>query len=132
MIGTDDAPTLRLNRADVTGLQAVQTTGIETLLFGLSLAAALPPAAILFPPNSTLRMVQSDAQTILTSAELGTILGRPTTMIGRGRIALGEVDRRMQSLAVSLEVFQVADGSGVLISLGVVTPHRTASGVTGA
>lgn len=140
MMCTDDAPTLRLQlTSDPTpGLSGgsdpttVQTSGVEPLLFGLSLAAALPPNAILFPPDSSLPVVRSDPHAILSPAELSAILGRPTALVGRGRIELGEVDRRMVSLVVSLEVFQITDGSGVLVSLGIVTPHRRAGGVDGA
>jgi hypothetical protein len=145
---TYDAPTLRLKLASdpvpnlagdpVAGLSGdsgpstVQTSGVEPLLFGLSLAAALPPTAILFPPDSLLPVVRSEPHPIVGPAELSAILARPTALVGRGRIELEEVDRRMASLVVSLEVFQVTDGSGVLISLGVVRPHRTDGGIDGA
>ena len=147
MMRADDAQTLRLHPANgpmpdptsdpIPGLSGdsgpttVQMSGVEPLLFGLSLAAALPPTAIHFPPGSSLPVVRSDPHPILSPAELSAILGRPTALVGRGRIELGELDRRMESLVVSLEVFQVTDGGGVLVSLGVVTPRRTAGGVDG-
>jgi hypothetical protein len=131
-LGLDEGPTIRLNLANDVGLPTGQTTGVATLLFGLSLATALPPSALLIPSNAALPVVRSDAHLILSSIDLEAALGRPTMEVGRGRVALEEVDRRMRRLVVSLAVFQVTDGSGALVSLGVVTPHRTVSGNGGA
>jgi hypothetical protein len=131
-LGLGEDPTIRLQVANTLGHPTGQTTGVATLLFGLSLATALPPSALLMPSNAALPVVRSDAHPILSSIDLEAVLGRPTTEVGRGRVALEEVDRRMRRLVVSLAVFQVTDGSGALISLGVVTPHRTVSGRGGA
>jgi hypothetical protein len=131
-LGLGEDPTIRLQLADTHGQPTGQTTGVATLLFGLSLATALPPSALLMPSNAALPVVRSDAHPILSSIDLEAALGRPTMEVGRGRVALEEVDRRMRRLVVSLAVFQVTDGSGALISLGVVTPHWTASGNDGA
>ena len=77
MMLADDAPTLRLHPASgpipdpasESGPTTVQTSGVEPLLFGLSLAAALPPTAILFPPGSSLPVIRSDPHPILGPAD---------------------------------------------------------------
>jgi hypothetical protein len=106
--------------------------GNETLLFGLSVAMALPPTAMMVSPDGALPTVRSGAPAILTSRELSAVLDRPTTEVGRGRIALGEVDQRMHRLAISLDVFRVTDGSGALVALGVVSLDPLAGPAAGA
>jgi hypothetical protein len=131
MIEIEGAPTLRLNLAETAHLSSGRGTDAKMLLFGLSLAAALPPAAILFPTDSSLPFVRSNPYSILSPAEVGAILGRPMAEVGRGRVALGEVDRRMHRLVVALNVFQATDGSGVLVSLGVIRVDPAATTVAG-
>ena len=131
-LGLDDDPAIRLRLANTLGHPTGQTTGAATLLFGLSLAAALPPAAMLFASETALPVVRPDARAMLSPTELGAILGRPVAEVGRGRVALGEVDRRMHRLIVSLEVFQATDGSGMLVSLGVIRIDPAATTVVGA
>ena len=74
--------------------------------FRLSLAATLPPDALLLPPDTFLPIVRSEPHPIISPAELSSFLGRPMIEVGRGRVALGEVDRRLNRLVVSLEVYR--------------------------
>jgi hypothetical protein len=129
-VGREENPTMRLRvRGDGFG---GQTTGVGPLLFGLSLAMALPPAAMLFAPEPVLPVVQPLKGAMLDVSELGSILGSPMMEVGRGRVALGEVDRRLHRLIVSLEVFQAANGSGALVSIGVIRVDPAATTVFGA
>jgi hypothetical protein len=132
MIDIEGPPTLPLYLVGDSDPSMAQTPAIEPLLFGLSLAAALPPTAILVPAGSPLPIVRSDPQPILSPADLTSILGRPMEEIGRGRVALGEVDRRLHRLIVSLDVFRATDGSGVLVSLGIIRVDPAATTVAGA
>ncbi len=132
MIVADDATTLRLSPADDTEGATAHTPGLLTLLFELSLAVALPPAAILAPPTAVRPAVHSDPHAILNARELAAVLDRPTTEVGRGRVALGEVDRRLRGLVVWLDVFRVTDRSGALVCLSVVRPDPAASEDGGA
>lgn len=109
-----------------------QTTGAGPLLFGLSLAMVLPPAAMLAAPEPVLPVVQPLDDTMLDAVELGSILGVSMQEVGRGRVALGEVDRRLHRLTVSLEVFQAHHGSGALVSIGVISVDPAATTVFGA
>jgi hypothetical protein len=87
---------------------------------------------MLVSPNAALPAVRSDPHAILSPIELAAVLGRPTAEVGRGRVALAEIDQRLHDLVVSLDVFRVTDGSGALVSLSVVRPDQTASGASGA
>jgi len=129
-VATDDPPTLHLDLVDGTGRTTVRTAGLAPLLFGLSLAAALPLAAMLVPPDVIQPTIRSETHAILDSADLSMILGRSLVEVGRGRVALGEVDGQLHGLVASLQVFSVADetGAGALVSLSIVGPDRTAAG----
>jgi hypothetical protein len=122
MLIADDLPTVGLEPLD--DPEPASTTRLETLLFALSLVATLPPTAMLASSRAALPFVQAEPQPVLTAFDLEATIGRPTTEVGRGRIGLGEIDQRMHRLLVSLNVYQVTDGSGVLVCLGVVSPNR--------
>ncbi len=128
----DDAPTLRLDTEDDSEPTTDRTPGLLTLLFELSLGVGLPPAAILATPTAVRPAIHSDAHAILNARELAAVLNRPTTEVGRGRVALAEIDRRLRGLVAWLDVFRVADRSGALVSLSVVRPDPDASGDGGA
>ena len=132
MIGIDDAPTLQVHLADDAYATIGPSSGVGPLLFGLSLAAALPPTAILFPPGESLPAVRTEPRPIIDAAELASVLGRPMAEIGRGRVALGEIDRRLHRLIVSLDIFRATNGGGVLVSLGVIRIDPAATTVIGA
>lgn len=110
----------------------MQMSGIEPMLFGLSIAAALPPAAMLFSPDAARPIVRPAARPMLSPSEVAAIVGHRMKEAGRGRIALGEVDRRLHRLLLSLEVFQATDSSGVLVCLGVIRVDPAATTVVGA
>jgi hypothetical protein len=103
------------------------------LLYGLSLAVALPPAAWLTPPGSALPKIHSTVGPVLDLAAMATALLQPVAELGCARIALGEVDRRLPGLSVSLDLFRVGDRRGALLASGVVRrdhPSSEASGTT--
>lgn len=131
-LGLDGDPTIHLQLANTLGHPTGQTTGVATLLFGLSLAAALPPAAMLFSPDAARPIIRPAAGPMLSPSEVEAIVGHRMKEAGRGRIALGEVDRRLSRLLLSLEVFQATDRSGVLVCLGVIRVDSAATTVVGA
>ena len=119
-----DGPALRINCEG----ECRRTTPVPPrsapLLFGLSLAAALPSAAWVPPPHSGLRAIHPTLRPILDSLELQTALGRPVAEVGRGRIALGDVDRRLHGLSLALDVLRADVGRDALVTIGVVSPDR--------
>jgi hypothetical protein len=131
LLAADNESTVRSNQLDDPEPATARTTRLETLLFGLSLAVALPPTAMMVSPSAARPAVQSEPHPLLDSIELAAILDRPTTEVGRGRIGLAEIDQRLHRLVVSLGVYQVTDGGGVLVCLGVISPDRTAVGAGG-
>jgi hypothetical protein len=132
----DDAPTLRLHPGLDSGLDLAddaepsteQPTGLMTMLFGLSLATALPPAAMLAPPGGARPAFRPELGAIVTPLELATILDRPAVEIWRGRVALGQVDKRLGGLEILLGVFQVTERSPALVCLSVIRPDSAAGG----
>jgi len=130
LMATDDRPTLRLDLVDAAGRATARTAGSAPLLFGLGLATALPPAAILAPPRVIQPTMRPDAHAIFDAADLAAILDRSAANVGRGRVALWEVDERLVGLVASLNIFSVAGGAGAgaLVTLGIVGPDRTADG----
>ena len=132
MMAPADAMTHRLDLIDSSGPPTLWMTGAVPLLFGLSIAAALPPAAMLFAPEAARPAVRPDPITMLSTATISTILGRPVKEVGRGRVALGDLDRRLHRLLLSLEVAQATDGTGVLVCLGVITIDPAATATVGA
>jgi hypothetical protein len=136
LTATDTLPTLRLDLVDATVGTTPRAAELAPLLFGLGLAMALPPAAILAPPQVVLPTIRSDAHAILDSVDLGVVLDRSIAGVGHGRVAPGEVDKRLGGLVVSLDVFRITGGTGpgagALVSLGTVRPDPVASGDHGA
>jgi hypothetical protein len=128
---TDDVSTPYLDLADDADPSVDRPTGHVTLLFGLSLATALPPAAILVPPGGGRPAAQSDLRPILDLLELAAVLKRPTAELWRGRVTLGQIDERLRGLETLLHVVRVIDGSGALVCLSAVSPEPAAEG-TGA
>jgi hypothetical protein len=90
------------------------------LYYGLSLAAVLPPAAWLPPVHGALPSIHPTTEPAIDVVTLATSLLEPVMELGRGRIALGEVDRRLGGLSLALDLFRVGDGRGALIPIGVV------------
>src|SRR6185503_2062068 len=103
---TDDGLTLRLDRADASECDTERQTGLVTMLFGLSLATALPAAGMLATAHVVRLMLRPDAA-ILDPLEVAAALGWPVAEVWRGRIALGEVDERLVGLEMLLDVLQV-------------------------
>jgi hypothetical protein len=129
---TDDPPTLVLGLEDDAGPATDQPTWTRSLLFGLSLATGLPPAAMVPPPGSPRPKVRAEAQPVLGARELMAILGSSSVDGWSGRIALGEVDARLGGLEIVLSVFQVTDGSGALVSLSAIRRDPRTSSAAGA
>src|SRR5690348_12300024 len=96
--------------------------GMLTLLFKLSLAAALPPDAIMAPPSATGPTIHPSPAAILTVEALTTSMGRPVAAAGSGRVFLREVDQRLDGLVVRLDTYRVPDEPGLLASIGLVAP----------
>ncbi len=94
-----------------------------TLLFELSLAAALPPDSVMTPAGAVKAVVHSSRDAIVSRETIAAVVGRPMSEARRGRVSLGEVDERLRGLGVRLEVYRVEDGSGGLISIGLVAPE---------
>jgi hypothetical protein len=117
---TDDPPTLVLGLPYDPEVTTDRTTELVTLLFGLSLGTALPPAAMLPPPGAVRPAVRFDPNAIFDQSELAATLGRPAVEVWHGRVALAEMDERLGGLVVMLSVFQIADGSGALVCLSAV------------
>jgi len=130
MLLHDEQPTLRLER------DATTTTGVTggvASLFGLSMATALPPMALLTRTDAVLPTLRRDPHAMLLSpAELAAVLGQPVTEAWRGRIELGGLDPRLRGLESVLVVFQAIDGSGALICLSTIEPHPVAGDERGA
>jgi hypothetical protein len=105
---TDDGPT------------TTPTTSAKLiLLFKAGLALGIPPEATL-PPRSGQPTVYPEPHQLLRPGDVRAALGCRATEVGRGRIAAGELDRRLHGLVLSVSVCRVVDGSGALISMGVV------------
>ena len=102
---------------------SVAKATLPTLLFGLNLAIALPPDAIVAPADAARPVIHTLSQPIVEAGELEAVLHRPTVSVGMGRVALGEVDTRLHGLVVRLQAFRVVDGSPALITVGMVTPE---------
>jgi hypothetical protein len=64
------------------------------------------------------------SQAVIDANELEAILHRPLTPTGSGRAALGELDARLAGLTVRVDAFRVIDGSGAVVTLGLVTPEQ--------
>jgi hypothetical protein len=108
----------------------VRAAGLVPLLFALNFAIALPPDAIIPPPDVAWPRVHPRCHAIVSAIDLAAALERPTRSVGCGRIMLADVDQRLRGLTVSLEVFRVIDGGGALVGVGVVTADRAANGGT--
>jgi hypothetical protein len=121
-----DPPTMVLGLLDAPGPATATTTGLESLLFGLGLAVALPPAALLSPTDVGRLTVLPTARPMLGGGELGRIVGGTPVEVSRGRIALSEVDRRLRGLVVVLDLYRTVGAASALVSVGVVSSERPA------
>jgi hypothetical protein len=123
----DDGLTLRLDRADASECDMERQKGLVTMLFGLSLATALPAAGMLAPVHVVRPLLRSDAA-IVGPSGLAAALGRPVAEVWRGRIALGEVDERLGGLEILLDVLQVTGRGTGLVCLSAVSIDPAAPG----
>lgn len=115
-----ESPTLRLDPANLTVRASTSRSARTTLMFGLSLATALPPAAIV-PPSTVLRpQILPDADALLPQAALASALGPATTSVVAGRVGLASIDERLHGLESLLQVCQVQDGNQGLVCISVV------------
>lgn len=129
---TDELPTLHLPPASAHRPTTPVPLQSVSLLYGLSLAMVLPPAAWLPPQNHALPAISPTPATVLAAAELQAALTRTVAEAGRGQIALREVDQRLHGLLLSLDLFRADQGRGVLIALGIVWQDRATSVAGGA
>jgi hypothetical protein len=127
----DDALTLGPAQAETLASRTDRLAGHPTLHFGLSLATALPPAAMLAPPGTSWPQIHPGNHPLVSTEDLASVLGRPIVEVGRGRATLGEVDRRLGGLEGVLSVFQVADRREALVCLSVVRSDRSGRGEGG-
>ena len=104
-------------------IPSVAKATLPTLLFGLNLAIALPPDAIVPSAHVARPVIHTLSQPIVDAGDLEAVLQRPTVSVGMGRAALGEVDARLHGLVVRLQAFRVVDGSPALVTVGMVTPE---------
>jgi hypothetical protein len=118
----DNGATLVLDVDDSSEPPTSEPAGLETLLFAVSLITALPATAMLAPPHSVRPALRPHPPVMLTAMELSAVVFRPTTEIGRWKIALGEIDSRLHGLESAVTIFRVTNRSGGLICLSVVRP----------
>jgi hypothetical protein len=129
---TNHPPTLVLHLEGERRPSALVPHRSVALLYGLSLAVVLPPGAWLPPPEYALPTIHPTAGPVLDLVAMATDLGQSVTELGCARIALGEVDRRLPGLSLSLDLFQVGDGRGALLASGVVRRDGTSAEAGGA
>ncbi|MCC7368676.1 MAG: hypothetical protein IT306_09645 [Chloroflexi bacterium] len=105
-----------------------------TLLFAVGLATVLPLGATQPPERDVLPTIRSDTDGILDSVDVAAMLNGAGAEVGRGRVALVEMDWRLRGLVVSFQIFRVTGGAGLgaLITLGSVGLDRATSGTRGA
>lgn len=101
---------------------------LPTLLLGLSLAAALPPDAIVAPLHGGQPVVHRAPRAIVDASDIEAILDRPTTLVASGRVALGELDARLAGLTVQLDAFRVVDEPSALVTVALVTRGAAPAG----
>ena len=108
------------------------STASAPFLYGLSLAVGLPAATWRPPPHPAVPTVHWTPAPILDPAELQLLLGRSVGEVGRGWVALRDVDWRLDGLALTLDVLRAGTGRGVLVTVGVVGLDRETLGFGGA
>ena len=128
----DDRPTARLERPSTGEPTGAPAPSMLTLLFELSLAAALPPDSVMAPAGAVKAVVHSSRDALISREAIASVVGRPISEARRGRVSLGEVDARLRGLGVRLEVYRVDDGGGGLISIGLVAPEPVPTAGHGA
>jgi hypothetical protein len=135
VLQTDDLQTLSIPIEAPIDSERRPTTPVPLqsvpLLYGVSLAVALPPAAWLPPSHQAVPAISSRSCPIIATAELRTALNRPVAEAGRGYVALGDVDLRLHGLTLSLDLFRAAEGSRLLIAFGLVRSDRAISAAGG-
>src|SRR5436305_1229944 len=94
----DDARTLCADQVEDPTPTTDRPAGHPALLFGLGLATALPPVAMLAPPEPSWPHIRPGGHPLISTNDLARVLGRPVVEVGRGRAALGEVDWRLGGL----------------------------------
>jgi hypothetical protein len=98
---------------------AARMRSLAPLHFALNFATALPPDALVFPPGAGWPEIRPAVRAIVSAADIATVLGRPTQVIGRGRVRLADLDERLVGLVVEIKAFQVVEQHGALIALGI-------------
>jgi hypothetical protein len=98
------------------------TSRLDTFLFGLSLALALPPKAMVAPPDVFLPTILPSVAPIVTAGEVAGVLGHAAYEVGRGQVAASEIDARLDGLRISLDVLRLSGNAEALIAASVVAP----------
>jgi hypothetical protein len=106
--------------------------GLLSLLFKLSMAAALPPAAIMAPASPAHPTIHRKHQTTVSVDALEGVIRRPISAPASGRVLLGEVDQRLNGLTIQLDTFRLTDEQGGLVSIGLVSADPESSYRDGA
>jgi hypothetical protein len=132
MLAIDTTPTRLLDLAGERRSETAVPLGSATLLYGLSLAVALPPAAWRPPPNPAVPAIHPTAGNGLDLVAMTTALLQPVTELGCARIALGDLDRRLCGLSLALDLYRVGDGRGTLVPIGVIRQVRATTEAAGA
>lgn len=107
---------------------SVRTSDLAPLYYALTFATGLPPDALRPPPMVEYPEIRPIARPLVNAVDLATILEQPIVSRGHGRVMLAEVDRRLDELVVSLDVFQMIAGCRALVGIGVVWPDRLVTG----
>lgn len=102
--------------------ETTATTGLVTLLLALNFATALPPVATIFSPTAAQPRVFPAAHPIVNPIGLQAVLGRPLADVGRGLVALGDIDARLDGLIAALDVYRLVGGANALVTVSVVRP----------
>jgi hypothetical protein len=122
-MNSSDRPTTPMERPVRGRPSSAPPPGLLTLMFELSLAAALPPEAFLAPPAAVRPTVRPGTHGVLSARHVEAVLGRPAVAAGSAHVPLGEIDQRLHGLLVRLDAFHVGEGARAPVAIGLVSPE---------
>jgi hypothetical protein len=113
-----------------TGQVIPQTVHLLPLLFALNFAIGLPPGSVARLPDAGWPTVRASDRPLINAASLAAILARPVAPAALGTILLGEVDRRLAGLAVTIDVARLVGAAGGLVALSTVSATGPGGGAS--